>query len=105
MLLAELQRREPALIPVLRHRAASWCLRNGLPEEALEYSIAAGDVDTAARLVTGLGVAVYRQGRVATLQRWFGWLDKRGGIGGYPMAAVLASLLSALTARPVDAER
>jgi LuxR family maltose regulon positive regulatory protein len=105
MLLAELRRREPALIPVLRHRAASWCLRNGLPEEALEYSIAARDVDTAAHLVTGLGVAVYRQGRVATLQRWFGWLDERGGIGGYPMAAVLASLLSALTARPVDAER
>jgi LuxR family transcriptional regulator, maltose regulon positive regulatory protein len=105
MLLAELQRREPGLIPALRRRAASWCLRNGLPEEALEYSIAAGDVDTAARLVTGLAVAVYRQGRVTTLQRWFGWLDKRDGIAGYPMAAVLASLLSALTGRPVHAER
>jgi LuxR family maltose regulon positive regulatory protein len=105
MLLAELQRREHALIPVLRRRAASWCLRTGLPEAALEYSIAAGDIDTAARLVTGLGVPVYRQGRVTTLQRWFSWLDERGGIQGYPMAAVLASLLAALTARPVDAER
>jgi LuxR family transcriptional regulator, maltose regulon positive regulatory protein len=105
MLLAELQRREPGLIPALRRRAASWCVRAGLPEEALEYSIAAGDVDTAAGLVTSLGVAVYRQGRVTTLQRWFGWLDERGGIEGYPMAAVLTSLLSALTARPVEAER
>jgi LuxR family maltose regulon positive regulatory protein len=105
MLLAELQRREPALVPALRHRAASWCLRNGLPEEALEYSIAAADVDTTARLVTGLGVTVYRQGRVTTLQRWFRWLDERDGIEGYKMVAVLTSLLSALTARPVHAER
>jgi len=104
MLLAELERREPGMMPELRRRAAGWCLRNGWPEEALEYSIAAGDVGTAAGLVTGLGVEVYRQGRVSTVERWFGWLDGRGGIEGHPMAAVLASLLSALTARPVDAE-
>jgi len=105
MLLAELERREPALISALRRRAASWCARAGLPEEALEYSIAARDVDTAAGLVTSLGVAVYRQGRVTTLQRWFGWLDEQGGIEGHPMAAVLTSMLSALTARPAHAER
>ena len=38
MLLAELGRREPGLMPVLRRRAASWCLDNGMPEAALEYS-------------------------------------------------------------------
>ena len=105
MLLAELRRQEPELIPVLRRRAAGWCLANGLPEEALEYSIAADDVDAAARLVGGVAVPAYRQGRITTLQRWFRWLDERGGIEGHPMAAVLASLLAALTARPVDAER
>jgi LuxR family transcriptional regulator, maltose regulon positive regulatory protein len=105
MLLAELDRREPSLMPVLRRRAADWCLQKGLPEEALEYSIAAGDVDAAARLVGALGVAAYRQGRVTTVQRWFGWLDGRGGIEAYPLVAVLASLLAALTARPVEAER
>jgi len=47
MLLAELGRREPALMPVLRRRAAGWCLDNGLPEAALEYCMAAGDVDGA----------------------------------------------------------
>jgi LuxR family transcriptional regulator, maltose regulon positive regulatory protein len=105
MLLAELRRREPGLMPVLRQRAAGWCLHNALPEEALEYSIAAGDVETAAGLVGALGVPVYRQGRVMTVQRWFGWLDERGGIEAYPLLAVLASLLAALTARPVEAER
>ena len=105
MLLAELHRREPGLTPVLRRRAARWCLDNGLPEEALEYSMAAGDVDGAARLVAQLAVPAYRKGRVTTIQRWFGWLEDHGGIGGHPMVAVLASLFSALTGRPVDAER
>ena len=105
MLLAELRRLEPGLMPVLRRRAADWCLDNDMPEEALEYSMAAGDVDGAARLIGQLTVPAYRRGRVTTIQRWFGWLEDRGGIGGHPMAAVLASLLSALTGKPVDADR
>jgi LuxR family maltose regulon positive regulatory protein len=105
MLLAELHRQAPGLLPVLRRRAASWCLQNDLAEEALQYSIAAGDVDTAAGLVEQLAVPAYRQGRVTTVQRWFGWLDERGGIEGHPMVAVMAALLCALVARPADAER
>jgi LuxR family transcriptional regulator, maltose regulon positive regulatory protein len=105
MLLAELERLEPELIPVLRRRAAGWCLRNGLPEEALEYSMAAGDVDAAAGLVEKLGVPAHRQGRVTTLQGWLRWLEDQGGFEGHPMVAVLAALFSALTGRPVEAER
>jgi len=105
MLLAELQRLEPGLIPVLRRRAAGWCVRNELPEEALEYSMAAGDVDAAAGLVEKLVVPAHRQGRVPTVRRWLRWLEDRGGIGGHPMAAVLAALFCALTGRPVEAER
>ena len=105
MLLAELERQEPGRIPALRRRAADWCARNGLPEEALEYSMAAGDVDTVAGLVESAGVPAYWQGRVVTVQRWFQWLEDRGGIEGHPMTAVLASLLYALMGRPVPAER
>ena len=105
MLLAELKRQEPGLLPVLRRRAVGWCLRNDLPEEALEYSMAAGDVDAAAGLIEKLVVPTHRQGRVTTIQRWFRWLEDRGGIEGHPMAAVLASLFCALTGRPVEAER
>jgi LuxR family maltose regulon positive regulatory protein len=105
MLLAELGRREPALMPVLRRRAASWCLDNGLPEEALEYCMAAGDVDGAARLMGQLTVPTYRKGRATTIQRWFGWLEDHGGIGGHPMTAVLAALFSAPMGRPVETER
>jgi len=105
MLLAELDRLEPELIPVLRRRAAAWCAGNDLPEPALEYSIAAGDVETAADLVGKLVLAAYQQGRVATVQRWFRWLQDRGWIGKRPMVAVLASVVSAVTGRPAEAER
>jgi LuxR family maltose regulon positive regulatory protein len=105
MLLAELERLEPELMPVLQRRAASWCLRNDLPEEALEYSMAAGDVDMVAHLVQSLWLPTHRQGRFATLQGWFRWLDERGGIAGHPMVAVWAALLAAETGRPAEAER
>jgi LuxR family transcriptional regulator, maltose regulon positive regulatory protein len=105
VLLTQLERQTPGLIPVLRRRAASWYLRNGMDEEALEYSMAAGDVDEAARLVLKLAVPTDRQGRTATLQRWFGWLDDRGGIEGHPMLAVLAAFTSETIGRPAEAER
>ena len=105
MLLAELERTEPGLMPALRSRAARWCLRNDRPEEALEYSMAAGDVGAAAGLVGQLALPALRQARVTTLQRWFGWLDGRGGIEGHPMTAVWASILAAQLGRPAEAER
>jgi LuxR family transcriptional regulator, maltose regulon positive regulatory protein len=105
MLLAELERVEPGLIAVLRGRAANWCLDNGLPEEALEYSIAAGDVGTVGRLIQSLWVPTYRQGRVTTVQHWLRWLDDQGAIEEYPMIAVSAALLAATTGRAIEAER
>ena len=105
MLLAELERLEPGLIPVLRRRAATWCLRNGRPEEALEYSIAAADVESAAQLVETLCMPTYYQGRRTTPQRWLQWLAEQGGIEGHPMVAVLAAFISAVLGRPVEAER
>jgi LuxR family transcriptional regulator, maltose regulon positive regulatory protein len=105
MLLAELERLEPEMIPVLRRRAATWFLRNGWPEEALEYSIAAGDAGTAAGLMETLVITARRQGRVPTVQRWFRWLEDRSGIEGHPMVAVLAAIFYALVGRPAEAER
>ena len=99
MLLAEAERLESGLIPVLRRRAAAWCLRNDLPEEALEYSMAAGDVDTVARLAEELWLPTYRRARITTMQRWFRWLDDRGGFEDHPRAAAYASLLALTTGR------
>jgi LuxR family maltose regulon positive regulatory protein len=105
VLLAQLHRREPDLIPVLQRRAAGWYVRNGLPEDALEYCIAAGDVDGAARLVEKLWLPTDRQGRTSTNLRWFRWLDDRGGIQGRPVLAVQAAFLAEMTGRPTEAVR
>ena len=105
MLRAELERVEPGLVPELRRRAAGWCQRHDLPEDALEYSMAAGDVEAAARLIDGLCVPTYNQARITTLQRWLRWLDDRGGIEGHLTAAVFASILAAASGRPAEAER
>jgi LuxR family maltose regulon positive regulatory protein len=105
MLLAELERLEPGMMAVLRRRAAAWCLANGAPEEALEYSMAAGDVDQAARLVERLWLPAYWAGRRDTLERWVRWLDQRDGIREHPMIAVMAGFLCTVTGRPVAAER
>jgi len=105
MLLAELERREPGLMPALRRRAACWCLRNDLPEEALKYAMAARDAEMATRLVEKLWHPTYQQGRINTLERWFWWLDERGGIEGHPLAAVFASLTAGATGRAAEAER
>ena len=104
MLLAELHRLEPGLIPVLHRRAAQWHERNGEPAEALEYWMKAGEADSAARLVGTLAFPAYQQGRVATAERWFGWLDDNAPRGTYPAIAVLAAMVSAVTGKPGQAE-
>jgi LuxR family maltose regulon positive regulatory protein len=105
MLLAELDRLEPGQAPVLRRRAASWCQRHGLPEEALEYAIAAEDVSTAADLVEQLCVPTYYQGRRTTPRRWLRWLEEHGGFEGHPRVAALAAFIYTLLGRPVEALR
>jgi len=105
MLLAELERREPGLLPVLRRRAAAWCQANDRPGEALEYAMAADDVDAVAELLQRLWLSTYRQGRLVTLQRCFRWLEDRDAIAGHPLVAVWAAFQAGQTGRPADAER
>jgi LuxR family maltose regulon positive regulatory protein len=105
MLLAELERTEPGLIPVLRRRAAEWYLRNDLPEAALEYYIAAGDVDEAARLVEELWLPTDRHGQVGTVLRWLRWLEDRGGIESHSSLAVATAWAYAWIGRPMEADR
>ncbi|HEY7013710.1 MAG TPA: LuxR C-terminal-related transcriptional regulator [Streptosporangiaceae bacterium] len=105
MLLAELRRHEPELIPVLHRRAAEWYQRAGEPAEALEYSMKAGDVNTAARLAGTLAFPAYQQGRGSTVERWFRWLEAHDAMDRNPVLPVLAAILAAVTGKPTDAER
>jgi LuxR family maltose regulon positive regulatory protein len=105
MLLAELHRLEPTMLPVLHRRAAQWHERNGQPAEALGYWMQAGEADAAGRLVGALAFPAYQQGRVATAEQWFGWLKDHGAAAHQPAVAVLAAMISALTGKPDEAER
>ena len=105
MLLAELHRQEPGLVPILQRRAAQWYERNREPEEALEYWMKAGEVDSAARLVGALAFLSYQRGRIATVERWLGWLEDRAAMESYPAITVLAAVFCALTGKPAQAER
>src|SRR5581483_5708674 len=53
LLRLELAHSEPALVPELHRRAASWLLEADLVSEAIEHTLAAGDADVAAELVCG----------------------------------------------------
>jgi LuxR family transcriptional regulator, maltose regulon positive regulatory protein len=105
LLLAELDRREPELVPQLHRRAALWCEANGLPESAIDHAQAAGDADRVARLVWQLALPAYGAGRVDTTRRWFGWFEDQELLGRYPQVTVLGAWLQALVGQPVAAER
>ena len=71
MLLAELERLEPGLTPVLRRRAAGWCLANGWPEEGAGV-LDGGRGHRRSRCPGGgsLGLACDRWRRRSTGGRW-----------------------------------
>ena len=105
LLQSELERVEPDLVPRLLARAADWCEANGQPETAIGYAQAAGDVDGVARLVLRTFLPAYQSGRVATSERWLGWLEAHGALERNAAVAVLGGLLNAIWGRSAEAER
>ena len=105
LLLAELERREPGLVPELHLRAAAWYERKRLPELAIEHGQAAGDADRVARLVAALAFPAYAGGRVETARRWFRWFEDQGLVERYPRVAVLGAQMEALLSDAPKAER
>ena len=103
--MANLERAEPELVGELTRRAAQWCAQHGLPEAAVGYAMDAGDADLVARGVEQAAIAVYRSGRLATVQRWFDWFDDRGLIQQYPAVAMLGAWVHALGGHAAAAER
>ena len=105
LLRSQLVRAEPDLMSELLERAAGWCEANQLPETAIGYAQAAGDVDRVARLVERCTMPAYQSGRVATAERWLDWLEGRGALERNAAVAVLAGLVTAIWGRPAEAER
>ena len=105
LLRSQLERGEPGLAVELTRRAAEWCAANDLPEPAIEYAMAAGDADRAAGVVVNVALPAYADGRLADLERWFGWFEAGGEVERHAGVAVLGAWISALTGRPAAAER
>jgi LuxR family maltose regulon positive regulatory protein len=70
VLLQRLRAEAPGLELTLRRRAAAWCEAAGLPAEAIEQALAGEDWERAARLIARLADPLWRQGDIATLERW-----------------------------------
>ncbi len=66
----ELVRSEPGDLPVLHERAARWLADAGETGEAIRHSLAAGDVEQAAELVSRSYLGALEGGRLATIANW-----------------------------------
>lgn len=105
VLRAELERREPERVSELHRRAAEWYEREGNPETAVEYLIAAGDADRAAQLMTIVSQPAYRVGRIVTVLRWIAWLEEHGSLEDHAPLAVLGAWVYASIGNAAHAER
>ena len=70
LLEAELESREPELVPLLHERAHAWHRDHGTVTEAVHHAIAARDYVAAAESITASWITLIRSGRSATVQRW-----------------------------------
>ncbi len=102
---AELERREPTIVPVLCRRASVWCEEHGEPEAAIEYAHAAGDLDRLASLVGQHTLPAWAAGKRETVDRWLGWFDESCDLERHPEIAVLKAWAHGLAGRPSLSER
>ena len=70
MLKAELRRREPESEPALHRRASAWYAESLDSSQAIEHSIAAGDVERAAELICDSLSDYLNRGSLATIRSW-----------------------------------
>lgn len=103
-LAAELARREPGAAATLHRRAAVWYATAGRQASAVEHWLASGDVDNAARVLTGVTLRMHYGGHDDWLLRTFGAFDDTV-MARHPSAAVAGAWINAVSGRPGPAER
>ena len=100
----ELEQREPGAAPLLHRRAAQWCAAEGRSEQAIEHSIAGGEVDATARLVAAATVRTHYAGHGDQVVRWLQNFDVPVFMR-HPSLAVVAASIHALNGSPEAADR
>ena len=66
-----LRQLQPGRVAKIYRRAAQWHAEQHAPTEAIEYALAAGEVELAARLVEANFDGYWTRGQFTTLRRWF----------------------------------
>ncbi len=99
----ELEDRERELVPVLNQRAADWFEAQGDDEATLDYSHAAGNEASAARILSSIAMPVASSGRVASVESWLDRFDDEA-LERHPEVAVEGSRIHAMRGRPEQAE-
>lgn len=103
LLRLEAERSIAAELPDLHARAAAWCEAHGEVNEAIEHTLAAGDLVRAADLVAGHGTELLNAGQFATLLRY---LDALGStVDDHLGCAALAGWLHLSQGRWIEAIR
>ena len=90
----QLERDSPDAIPELHRRAAAWYQSKGMPEDAFEHWLAAGDVEQAGELVARHFRTLATSGRAETVLRWFSVFDEEQ-ICAYPQLALAGAWFAA----------
>jgi LuxR family transcriptional regulator, maltose regulon positive regulatory protein len=104
LLRRELDDREPELVPVLNQRAADWFERQGDAETTLGYAHAAGNDDSAARILSALAMPVSASGRLRAVESWLERFDDEAQLRRYPAVAVEGARVHAFSGRAEQAE-
>ena len=102
---AELERREPGIVPDLCRRASIWCEQNGEPDAAIAYAHAAGDVDRAREPRGQHTLAAWAAGKRETVETWLGWFDESCDLERHPEIGALEAWAHGLAGRPSASER
>ena len=104
LLRAELNRRDPQLLPVYLERAAEWCELHGSPDEAFAYAHESGDLAQAGSIALGHWDELTGGGRIETLRLW---LDRCSDqeIESDAQLSIAAAWVTALLGDPVRARR
>ena len=105
LLLADLGRHEPELVPLLHRRASMWFEANRIPETAISHAQQAMDAGRVARLVATNVRPAFAAGRATAARRWLDWFRSQGLLDEYPEMAILGAWLEALWGNAAAAER
>jgi LuxR family maltose regulon positive regulatory protein len=104
VLLGQLVRTEPALVPTLHQRASAWHRQSGSAEEAIDHALAAGDVAGAVDVIARHWPAYMDIGRIGTVRGWLRWLGD-DQVSADPVAAHCAAWCAAIVGDPEPLQR